>query len=180
MCRINDDESVVEHFGLGSLRRYWSVSPSKSVGDGVEARGVVCTGNPSCRSGLRFPCCFYVIWSVRAPNSSGKLDDLAVKDSISCFFDFLVSDVYISSEEAECRVCFVADGIYLKSTEQVPFNVFCRGIVMYWRFVDCVSGMTYAFFRVAPNVKHLCCWKLIDHCLSHVFYSMYAILKQLR
>ena len=36
-------------------------------------------------------CISFVVYG--PPNSSGILEDWAVKDSISCFFDFLVSDV---------------------------------------------------------------------------------------
>ena len=51
MCRINGDKTVVkyiEHFGLGSLRRHWSVRPGQRVDDGVGAGGVlVSNSNPS-------------------------------------------------------------------------------------------------------------------------------------
>ena len=54
------------------------------------------------------------------------LQDWADKGFICCFFCFLVSDFYVSSEEAECLVRFIGDGVYVEPPIQVVLYVYAK------------------------------------------------------
>ena len=66
---------------------------------------------------------FYVVCSVRVHDSGRILEDYADKSLMCCLF-FLFSISEVSSEDAECLVCFVGDGVYVKSPIKVVLYVY--------------------------------------------------------
>ena len=55
-----------------------------------------------------------IICSLWVTDSGRILEDWADNGFICRFFGLLVSDLYVSSEEADCLVCFVGDDVYVK------------------------------------------------------------------